>query len=129
MSRSHGLLLAGALAASIAGFPALAAPGEACLQNNRIWSWNALDERTLIVTDRNNKRFVVRLSGGCTGLTTMIPALAFRTWTSLGCLERGDRVSFREPTLGPMSCFVREVLPYDGGPHDEEVTNHSGPPG
>ena len=91
---------------------------KACLQNNRIWTWRVVNERTLIVGDRENRSFLVRLSGGCVGLNDAILRLAFRTHTNLGCLERGDSVAFRAPALGPMSCFVREVEPY--APHPDE---------
>jgi hypothetical protein len=40
-----------------------AAAGDACLQNNRIWGWRVLDERTLVVNDIENQPFLVRLSG------------------------------------------------------------------
>lgn len=94
---------------------AFAQEGEACLQNNRIWGWRVVNERTLIVNDRNYRPFLVHLTGGCVGLNDAIWALRFRTWTSLGCLGQGDRVSFREPALGPMTCTVTSVEPYYGG--------------
>ena len=90
----------------------------ACLQNNRIWSWNAVNERTLVVTDLYYRPFLVRLTSGCVGLTNATIALQFNTWTNLGCLGRGDRVSFREPALGFMTCTVMEVQPYVPGPDD-----------
>ena len=105
------LLLIGALIGTLAAGPVLAASGDICLQNNRIWSWRMVNQRTLVVTDRDYRPFTVRLTGGCVGLTNATMALAFRTWTSLGCLKRGDEVSFREPALGRMSCFVTNVLP------------------
>jgi hypothetical protein len=88
----------------------------ACLANNRIWGWRVLDERTLIVNDYYNRPFLVRLSGGCVGLTNASISIAFRTSTRLGCLRRGDSVMFREPTLGGESCFVTNVEPYAYGP-------------
>jgi hypothetical protein len=91
---------------------------KACLQNNRIWSWRVINERTLIVADRENRPFLVRLTGGCVGLTNATLRLAFRTHTHLGCLEHGDRVSFRAPALGAMSCTVTEVQPFAPGPDD-----------
>ena len=84
----------------------------ACLQNNRIWSWNVINERTLIVTDLYSRPFRVQLGGGCVGLTNATFSLRFNTWTNLGCLERGDGVSFRAPVLGRMTCFVTGVQPY-----------------
>ena len=101
------------LASAMPAVPAFAQPREACLQNNRIWGWRVVNERTLIVHDINNRPFLVHLSGGCVGLNDAIWSVRFRTWTSLGCLGRGDRVSFREPALGPMTCTVTAVEPYD----------------
>jgi len=89
---------------------------KACLQNNRIWTWRVINEHTLIVGDRENRPFLVRLSGGCIGLTNATLRLAFRTHTNLGCLERGDSVSFHAPALGAMSCFVNEVEPFRPAP-------------
>ena len=84
----------------------------ACLPNNRIWGWRVLDERTLVVNDLGNRPFLVRMSGGCVGLTNANIAIAFRTSTRLGCLRRGDEVIFRDRTLGVQSCFVTDVEPY-----------------
>jgi hypothetical protein len=41
--------------------------------------------------------------------------LRFHTWTNLGCLQRGDTVSYNAPGLGPLNCFVQEVEPYSPG--------------
>jgi hypothetical protein len=118
MKRTIVALSGAALIAVLMGPSAVVAQSsdrEACLQNNRIWGWNVVNERTLIVTDRNNRPFLVKLGGGCVGLTNATLRLAFNTWTNLGCLQRGDRVSFRAPALGRMSCFVNEVQPYVPG--------------
>jgi hypothetical protein len=113
-----GLVL-GLLALSSSAVPvAFARDERACLQNNRIWSWNAVNERTLVVTDQYYRPFLVRLTSGCVGLTNATVALQFNTWTDLGCLEKGDRVSFRDPTLGFLTCTVTEVQPYVPGPND-----------
>jgi hypothetical protein len=91
------------------GSPAFAQSGNACLQNNRIWSTSVVDDRTIIATDRAGNPFVVELSGGCTGLTRNFGRIDFRTRGNLGCLSRGDRLSFRDRTLGRNTCFVRDV--------------------
>jgi hypothetical protein len=110
------LSAAAAMAAVVLPDSAHAQPAPAqqvCLQNNRIWGWNAVTDRLLIVTDRQYHRYIVRLSGGCIGLSAYpLTALRFRTWTDLGCLQRGDTVAFRAPALGPLNCFVNEVQPY-----------------
>jgi hypothetical protein len=110
------LFATAALAAVVSPHPASAQPAPAqqvCLQNNRIWGWNAINDRLLIVTDRQYHRYIVRLSGGCIGLSAYpLSAVRFRTWTELGCLQRGDTVAFHAPALGPLNCFVNEVQPY-----------------
>jgi hypothetical protein len=107
-------LLVGLLMASTLASPVLAVEN-ACLQSNRIWGWQAVDDRTLIVTDRQYKRYTVRLTGGCVGLDkyNALP-LIVRTRTSLGCVGLGDRIAFDAPVLGPLTCTVTEVK--DGTP-------------
>ncbi len=86
---------------------------DTCLQNDRIWSWNAVNDRLLVVTDRTYRRYIVRLGGGCIGLSNYaLTDLRFSTWTSLGCLQHGDNVDYRAPGLGPLNCFVEAVEPY-----------------
>ena len=111
------------LAGSLTALVALDAPSaraqntreeQACLQNNRIYTWTVVNERGLIVNDIYGRRFSVDLSSGCVGLTNATLALRFITKTNLGCLVRGDRISFRAPVLGPMSCFVNDVQPLEG---------------
>jgi hypothetical protein len=83
----------------------------ACLQSSRLWGFNVVNQRTLVLSDIQNNKFTVRMTGGCIGLTNIIDDLRLVTKTSLGCLSQGDRVSFREPTLGRMTCFVTSVEP------------------
>lgn len=112
-------LLAGGLTALIALPPPSARAQntreeQTCLQNNRIYGWTVVNERALVVNDIYGRRFSVDLSSGCVGLTNATLALRFLTTTDLGCLMRGDRVSFRAPALGQMSCFVNDVQPLAG---------------
>lgn len=104
------LLGAVAICTALSAAPAMA-QGAACLQNNRIWSWNVVNPRTMIVTDRDHRRFMVRMSGGCYDLDNSRVAIAFRTSTNLGCLGQGDRVLYRSPSFGRSSCFVTSVRP------------------
>jgi hypothetical protein len=111
MKTSHAFLI-GALMGVFLATPVLAAADNACLQNNRIWGWQAVDDRTLIVTDRNYKRFTVHLTGGCIGLDKYAGAsLVVRTATSLSCLTTGDRIAFNSPGLGPLTCVVTDTQP------------------
>jgi hypothetical protein len=115
----QGALLAGSLTALVALHAPFASAQNtrderACLQNNRIYGWTVVNERALIVNDLYGRRFSVDLTSGCVGLTNATLALHFITATNLGCLMHGDRISFRAPALGPMSCFVRDVQPLSG---------------
>jgi hypothetical protein len=123
MNRKFLTLPAALLAGSITALVALNAPSataqntreqQACLQNDRIYGWTVVNERALIVNDIYGRRFSADLSSGCVGLTNAELALHFITKTNLGCLMRGDRISFRAPVLGPMSCFVNDVQPLAG---------------
>lgn len=115
-------MLAVALFVTLAAVPVLAvesasAPGatstkesdDACLQNNRLWSWQVVNSRTLSISDRTNKKFTVRLASGCIGLTNTIPDIEIRGLSSLSCVRRGDFVRFVEPNLGRMSCAITSV--------------------
>ena len=147
MNRKFLARPAALLAGSISALIALHGPSSsaqntreerACLQNNRIFGWTVVNERGLIVNDLYGRRFSVDLSSGCVGLTNATLALRFLTTTNLGCLMRGDRISFRAPVLGPMSCFVNDVQPLAGrarggylNPGDEtdgDSSDGGGPP-
>jgi hypothetical protein len=82
---------------------------DACLQNNRLWSWQVVNPRTLSITDRTQKRFTVRVASGCVGLTNLIQAIEIRGLSELSCVRRGDFVRFVEPSLGRMSCTITSV--------------------
>jgi len=123
MNRKLLILPAALLAGSLTALIALPAPSasaqktreqQACLQNNRIYGWIVVNERALIVNDIYGRRFSVDLSSGCVGLTNATLALRFLPPTNLGCLMRGDRISFQALVLGPMSCFVNDVQPLAG---------------
>jgi hypothetical protein len=117
------VLTALTLTSAMPAAPAFAAQSEACLQNNHIWGWRVVNERLLILNDLNYRPFLVHLTGGCVGLTNAVWAIRIRTWTSLGCLGQGDRVSFRAPALGQMSCVVTSVEPYFGEARDRYTEN------
>ena len=111
MKTSHVFLVGALMGVSLAT-PVLAAADNACLQNNRIWGWQAVDDRTLIVTDRNYKRFTVHLTGSCIGLNRYAGAsLVVRTANNLSCLMTGDRIAFNSPDLGPLICVVTDTNP------------------
>ena len=117
------ILTAVTLGSAMPPAPAFAQQTEACLQNNRIWGWRVINERTLILNDINYRPFLVHLTGGCVGLTNAVFGIRIRTWTSLGCLGHGDRVSFHAPALGQMSCIVTSVEPYAGAARGSYAQN------
>jgi hypothetical protein len=103
-------MLVGALMGTSLATPVLAAANEACLQSNRIWGWQAINDRTLIVTDRTYKKYTVHLTGGCVNISKYVGTnLAFQSVTSLGCIGQGDGVRFVSRDLGPLRCIVTGV--------------------
>ena len=89
-------VLGAALVASSCASYALAA-GDACLANNRIVSTKVLDSSTIQVITLDKKTYTVHMRGTCIGLDNTSEMLSFRTKTELGCLSRGDTVSYNRP--------------------------------
>lgn len=107
--KRRNVIVAGALMGAMLATPVLAAANSACLQHNRVWSWRAMDERTVLVTDRMKNRYTMNLRGACTGLTDGGAVLVFRTWTNLGCVGTGDLLGVRTPGLGFVTCAISNV--------------------
>ncbi len=82
---------------------------DVCLQNNRLWSWQVVNGRTLSITDRTNKRFRVQVAGGCVGLSNSVPDIQIIGHGDLACVRRGDFVRFMEPNLGRLSCAITAI--------------------
>jgi hypothetical protein len=108
MKKSNAVLV-GALMGAMLATPVLAASSNACLQHNRIWGWRALDERTVLVTDRMQNRYTINMRGSCFGLTDGGAILVFRTWSNLSCVGVGDLLGVRTPGLGFTSCSISNV--------------------
>lgn len=106
--KNNNAVLVGALIGALLATPVIAADN-ACLQHNRVWGWRALDERTLLVTDRLQNRYTVNLQGGCIGVTYGGAILVFRIWTNLSCIGKGDLIGVRTPGLGFVSCSISNV--------------------
>jgi uncharacterized protein DUF6491 len=107
--RTMNLILAGLLMGATAATPVLAAAGDACLRHDRIWSSRVFDAHTVVVKDRANKEYTVRVRGACTGLTWGDAVLIFRTWTNLGCVGDGDLLGVRTPAFGFINCMIDTV--------------------
>lgn len=101
--------LVGALMGVMLVTPVLAASGDACLQHNRILNLRALNDRTVLATDRNNHRFTIHMNAGCIGLDNAGAHLVFRTWQNLACVDHGDIIGVQAPGLGFVTCSIAGV--------------------
>jgi hypothetical protein len=112
MKKTNAMLV-GALIGSVLATPVLAAAEEkVCLQHNRIYGMRAFDERTIVVTDRTQKRYTVHVGPGCLGLKMADAHFVFRMFTSLSCISAGDVIGVTTPHYGYVPCVVAGV---DGG--------------
>lgn len=99
------------LALAALAFSAQASPD--CLQIGRIWSWKAIENKTLIVEDELHHKFKVGLMGYCPSLPFKLD-LGFKSVggiSGLDCLTKGDEVIERD-TSGGYSCPVTSIAPY-----------------
>jgi hypothetical protein len=103
------LLAGSAIALASAVLTTQAAAQRHCLRNDNILRWEAPDDTTLIVTDRQSNRFMVRLDGNCSGIRPILFRMSFRTAGNRVCLRPGHEVRFEQPGWGRESCFVRTV--------------------
>ena len=107
MKKRLGLAAATLLSAAVVT-PALAQ--EACISQKRMFSVQALDERTLIATDRQKNAYTIHMAGTCGGLWKGTSALGFHVMGSeLSCIRAGDRITYPIPGAGRVSCYVAGV--------------------
>jgi hypothetical protein len=104
----------GLIVAALAVFASSAALADPnCLELAQIYSWKAVDNKTLIVEDNWHQKFKVGLMGYC-------PELPFRETlgfdviggTGLSCVSKGDFVITHEPQMGGFRCPVSSIVPY-----------------
>ena len=103
---------AAAVAAMLASAPALAQ--SSCLQIGRIWSWNAADNKTLIVEDDLHQKFKLSLMSTCIGLQFK-ERVGFKSLgsTRLSCLSRGDDVIVNQlGGMGGQRCPISAIVAY-----------------
>jgi hypothetical protein len=103
------LLIAAGL--SMLASSALAAP---CLQYGNIYSFKALDDKTLIVEDDFHNKFKVSLMGFCPELTFK-EGIGFRSFgprMALTCVSGGDDIVTRNFGTGRQRCPIRKVELY-----------------
>ena len=96
------------LAATVVATHALAANAD-CLQRNRLQSWRAVNNSTMVMTDNQYKQYTVRMKGTCSNLDRPAAILIYRTWQNLACLQSGDIIGVTAPGLGLVTCSVAGV--------------------
>jgi hypothetical protein len=104
------ILAAAAALAALAATGAMADPG--CLQLGRIWTWNAPDNKTLIVEDDIHQKFKLSLAGYCPDLQFK-ERIGFKVYdgSALTCMARGDWIAVRKPGLDGR-CPIASIVPY-----------------
>ena len=103
------------IATALLGTAFLYAPAMAaapCLQQSQIYSWDALNDRTLIVEDMRHQKFKLNLMVSCQHLQ-FHQRLGFKTFsgTALACLTRGDQV-ISGTEIGPQMCPIKSIEAY-----------------
>jgi Family of unknown function (DUF6491) len=104
----RNLFVASTLMATLVATQVLAA-SEACLQRNRIQSWRAIDNTTMVMTDNQYKQYTVHMKGSCSNLDRIAAKLIYRTWQNLACLQSGDIIAVTAPGMGSVTCSVAGV--------------------
>ena len=102
------VLIASTVTAALVATQVLAA-SEACLQRNRVQSWRAIDNSTMVMTDNQYKQYTVRMKGRCSNLDRIAAKLIYRTWQNLACLQSGDIIAVTAPGMGSVTCSVAGV--------------------
>lgn len=109
--KMHVLAALGLAAATALGSSSAFA-GPACLELGRIWSWNVLDNKTLIVEDDTHQKFKMSLMGYCPNLQFK-ERVGFKSigGSDLTCLSKGDDVLVRD--IGMLNrCPITDIVPY-----------------
>jgi uncharacterized protein DUF6491 len=102
-------ILVGTLIGSMLASPVLAASGNVCLQRNRVVSWRAVDENTIVYTDRQMNQYTVTLRDRCSPLTQSTAVLVYRNWASLSCLQSNDAIRVKATGRALTTCRVATV--------------------
>ena len=91
--------------------PAVAAPS--CLQIGQIWSWNAPNDKSLIVEDNWHQKWKLSLMGTCINLSfkERVGFQSIGGFGGLTCLSKGDNVLVRNPGF-PQRCPIVDIVPY-----------------
>ncbi len=85
------------LAAPLIAAPAAFAADKVCAQNYRIVSSRVIDSSQVSILVRDGQRFTVHMRGHCVALDRFSMSLSFRSRNQLGCLSKGDTISYNRP--------------------------------
>jgi hypothetical protein len=110
--KTYGAGLVGLLVGTLLAGPVLAQDGKnVCLSRNRIMSWHAFDDSTIIYTDRQRNHYTVKLRDSCRGLTSSTATLIYgrSSGNALRCMSSGDAVSVKATGLAGATCRVASV--------------------
>lgn len=93
--------------------PQSAASGQTCLQINRMYSWDVVNQSTLLVKDTTQRKYRVTLNGKCAH-SHFYDKVIFRpaATSSLACVTSGDRVHLSNRQGQLERCFVENVSVY-----------------
>ena len=94
--------------------PAYAASDPNCVAPINFWSWKALDNKTVVITDRSRHDYKLSLAPGCFDIdfNLNIGVKSFST-SRLQCISRGDQLVV--PAGGGMPrqyCMIQKVEAY-----------------
>jgi len=118
MNRHHAIfgcaligsaLSGSALIASLLPTPIMGQPQNVCLQRKDIVSWKALDENTIVFSDRNGGNYTLTFVDDCpTG--TRNPSVIIQSMKPSGCITQGDHIDVRAGgPIPPPVCVIGSV--------------------
>lgn len=91
-----------------------AKPPPVCLRQDMVWGWQVVNNQTLIVTDRVQRKYKVSLKPGCLELKWPMH-LAFKSFSGFGlsCLTRNDYLIVPpEAGLPSQRCYISDIAAY-----------------
>ena len=99
-------------AAALAALFATPSHANSCLELARVWNWDVVDKKTLIVEDDIHQKFKLTLMGYCPNLPFK-ERLGFKVigGTGLSCISKGDEIISRDIGMS-YRCPIVDIVPY-----------------
>jgi hypothetical protein len=106
-------VIAGPVVAQTAASSSTTPAAPACLRFGEIYSWNAVDNRTLIVEDNLHQKFKISPTGYCPNLAFK-ERVGFRSAGAmrLTCMSPGDNVVVNNMGAGFQRCPIQSIQAY-----------------